>query len=207
MGVAKVILNGDTLIDTTGKTVEAGVLASNYTALDRAGEDVVGTANYVTDVQNASGVSLVTNSVATIPDLPDTITAGTRPTAPGTYDINAVIPCMYFDTKGILTSAGAGNGSIIFPMLGYATTSIAAGSTSISITVNFRDGASGYQNIAPWIDVKGWTRGSAKTGYSHHPFTDFTYDTDYFKVWIYLNNAQTDDIYFSVVGTFAAVVK
>lgn len=43
MGVAKVILNGNTLIDTTGKTVAADKMLTGYTALDKAGESITGT--------------------------------------------------------------------------------------------------------------------------------------------------------------------
>lgn len=46
MGVAKVILNGDTLIDVTQKTVASNNLLSGITALGADGEGVVGT--YVT---------------------------------------------------------------------------------------------------------------------------------------------------------------
>lgn len=42
MGVAKVILNGTTLIDTTGKTVAANKMLSGATALDKAGEGISG---------------------------------------------------------------------------------------------------------------------------------------------------------------------
>ena len=43
MGVAKVILNGDTLIDVTQKTVTSSNLLSGETALNAAGQDIVGT--------------------------------------------------------------------------------------------------------------------------------------------------------------------
>lgn len=43
MAVAKVILNGTTLIDTTGKTVQADKMVASYTALDKAGESITGT--------------------------------------------------------------------------------------------------------------------------------------------------------------------
>ena len=42
MGVAKVVLNGNTLIDTTGKTVAADKMLASYTALDKAGNNVTG---------------------------------------------------------------------------------------------------------------------------------------------------------------------
>ena len=42
MGVAKVTLNGTTLIDVTQKTVESETMLSGITALDMAGEDITG---------------------------------------------------------------------------------------------------------------------------------------------------------------------
>ena len=42
MGVAKVILNNETLMDVTQKTVTASTLATGYTALGADGENVVG---------------------------------------------------------------------------------------------------------------------------------------------------------------------
>ena len=42
MGVAKVTLNGETLIDVTGKTVTSDKMLSAITALDKAGENVTG---------------------------------------------------------------------------------------------------------------------------------------------------------------------
>ena len=42
MGIAKVILNGTTLIDTTQKTVASNKMLASYTALDKAGNDVTG---------------------------------------------------------------------------------------------------------------------------------------------------------------------
>lgn len=42
-GVAKVTLNGDILIDVTGKTVTAGTMVSGTTALDKKGDNITGT--------------------------------------------------------------------------------------------------------------------------------------------------------------------
>jgi hypothetical protein len=43
MGVAKVTLNGTTLMDTTGMTVTSSTMVSATTALNKAGEVVTGT--------------------------------------------------------------------------------------------------------------------------------------------------------------------
>ena len=42
MGVSKVVLNNETLMDTTGKTVAADKMLALYTALDKAGNNVMG---------------------------------------------------------------------------------------------------------------------------------------------------------------------
>ena len=55
-GVAKVTLNGTTLIDVTGKTVSAGTMVSGTTALDKKGDGITGTiANKSSSDLTASG--------------------------------------------------------------------------------------------------------------------------------------------------------
>ena len=62
MGVAKVTLNGDTLIDVTQKTVKANTLLSGETALDWAGEGVTG------NIASKSSSDLtVSGSTVTVP--------------------------------------------------------------------------------------------------------------------------------------------
>ena len=61
-GVAKVTLNGTTLIDVTGKTVSAGTMVSGTTALDKKGDSVTGT------IANKSSTDLTASgSTVTVP--------------------------------------------------------------------------------------------------------------------------------------------
>lgn len=62
MAVAKVTLNGTTLIDTTGKTVTANRMLASYTALDKAGNNVTGTI-----ASKSSSDMTMTNGVVTAP--------------------------------------------------------------------------------------------------------------------------------------------
>ena len=58
MGVAKVTLNGTTLIDVTQKTVSANKMLATYTALDKAGEGITGSiaAKSSSDMSMSNGI-------------------------------------------------------------------------------------------------------------------------------------------------------
>ena len=79
MAYSKIILNGETLMDVTGDTVDSENLLSGETATKNSGAKVTGSLSPVTDV-TVNGTSVVTSGVAavTVPDVSGKIdTAGT----------------------------------------------------------------------------------------------------------------------------------
>lgn len=62
MGISKVVYGSETLVDLTGDTVSAEVLASGYTATNAAGNRVTGTAKYAA-APVANGNAVATNGI------------------------------------------------------------------------------------------------------------------------------------------------
>ena len=95
MGVAKVTLNGDTLIDVTQKTVDAASMLSGKTALNKAGNDITG--------------SIASKSSS------DLTVSGATVTAPaGYYSANAskAVSSMTLPTAASSTSSGTSKATI-----------------------------------------------------------------------------------------------
>jgi len=82
MGVAKVTLNGSTLMDTTGKTVAADKMLASYTALDKAGNNVTGSiATKTSSNLTASGATVTAPAGYYASDASKSVSTMTLPTA------------------------------------------------------------------------------------------------------------------------------
>lgn len=126
MGVAKVILNGNTLIDTTQKTVAANKMLSGATALDKAGESITGSiATKTSSDLTASGATVtapagyyassasksVSSGSATAPAT-ITGTSATVSTGTNTLTLTKSVSVTPSVTAGYVSSGTAGNSSV-----------------------------------------------------------------------------------------------
>lgn len=140
MGVSKVILNGQTLIDVTQKTVMADNLLSPNTALNAAGSDVVGGIA----TKTASNLS-ASGSVVTVPSgyyatqATKAVNGGTATTP---AKIISVTPTVSLNSStGVISVSATGNSSITPTVsAGYVSTGTAgtvsvSGSSTLNLTI------------------------------------------------------------------------
>ena len=122
MGVAKVTLNGTTLIDVTQKTVAADKLVSSYTALDKAGENVTGNIPSL----SIQDVSLIENTVQGLTYLTVSVPEGYY-SQTGNKGVN---PATLSGVSASINASGSAVGTINVSSAGYI------GSGSYPFTVN-----------------------------------------------------------------------
>lgn len=131
MGVSKVILNGQTLIDVTQKTVTADNLLSPNTALDAAGSNVVGEIA----TKTASNLS-ASGSIVTVPsgyyaaDASKAIAAGTATTPATTISVTPTISLN--SSTGVISIGISGSSSITPTVTAGYISSGTAGTVSVS---------------------------------------------------------------------------
>lgn len=161
MGVAKVVLNGDTLIDTTGKTVAADKMLATYTALDKAGNNVTG------------NIAAKSSSDLTV--------SGATVTAPAGYYASSASKSVATGTEGTptATKGTVSNHQVtITPSVTNTTGYITGGTkTGTGVTVTASELASGSKSISAngtGIDVVGYSTVNVAV-----PSTDFIITVSY----------------------------
>lgn len=126
MAVSKVILNGNTLIDTTQKTVTASKMLSGETALNNAGEDITG--NIATKTSSnltvsgatvtapagyyASNASKSVASGSATPAATISATGASVSTGTNTLTLSKTVSNTPTVTSGYVSSGTAGNSSV-----------------------------------------------------------------------------------------------
>ena len=120
MGVAKVTLNGTTLIDTTGKTVTSSSMLSGVTALDKKGDNVTG------NISSKSSTDL-TVSGATV-------------TAPAGYYANAVSKAVATTTHPNPTASIASSTGVVTASHTQTTGYVTSGTTTGTLNLTTQAG-------------------------------------------------------------------
>ena len=146
MGVAKVVLNGTTLIDTTGTTVASDKMVSPATALDKAGNVVTGSiATKSAADLTASGatVTVPAGVYASAAEKSVTTTTHPNPTVSITSS-TGVISASHTQTAGYVT-AGTTNSSL--NLITQAGTTITPTETAQTAVPSYR-WTTGNVNVA-----------------------------------------------------------
>lgn len=160
MAIAKVILNGETQMDVTGKTVTAGSMLSGTTALKNDGTDITGT------IASKSSADL-TASGATV-------------TAPAGYYASAASKSVASGTAGTPTASKGtvSNHSVsVTPSVTNTTGYITGGTkTGTAVTVSASELVSGTKTISAsgTTDVTNYESASVASGSAKTPNTTIT---------------------------------
>lgn len=160
MAIAKVILNGETQMDVTGKTVTAGSMLSGTTALKNDGTDITGT------------IASKTSS--------DLTASGATVTAPAGYYASAASKSVASGTAGTPTASKGtvSNHSVsITPSVTNTTGYITGGTkTGTAVTVSASELVSGTKTISAsgTTDVTNYESASVASGSAKTPNTTIT---------------------------------
>lgn len=160
MAVAKVILNGTTLIDTTQKTVTAGSMLNGVTALKNDGTDITG------DIASKTSSDL-TASGATV-------------TAPAGYYASSASKAVASGSAGTPTATKgtvSGNSVSVTPSVTNTTGYITGGTkTGTPVTVSASELVSGTKTISAsgTTDVTNYASASVASGSASTPATTIT---------------------------------
>lgn len=131
MAVAKVILNGTTLIDTTQKTVQADKMVASYTALDKAGESITGSiATKTSSDLTASGATVTAPSGYYASAASKAVSSGSATTPATTITAN---PTISVNSSTGVISASVSNTQSVTPTVsaGYVSSGT-AGTITVS---------------------------------------------------------------------------
>lgn len=160
MAIAKVILNGETQMDVTGKTVTAGSMLSGTTALKNDGTDITG------NIESKSSADL-TASGATV-------------TAPAGYYASAASKSVASGSAGTPTASKGtvSNHSVsVTPSVTNTTGYITGGTkTGTAVTVSASELVSGTKTISAsgTTDVTNYESASVASGSAKTPATTIT---------------------------------
>ena len=130
MAVAKVILNGNTLIDTTQKTVTAGSMLDGVTALKNDGTDITGsiTSNTSSDL-TASGDTVTAPAGYYASSASKAVASGSATTPATTITAN---PTISVSSGGLITATVSASQSVTPTVSAGYVSSGTAGTVSVS---------------------------------------------------------------------------
>lgn len=130
MAVAKVILNGTTLIDTTQKTVTAGSMLNGVTALKNDGTDITGSiASKTSSDLTASGATVTAPAGYYASSASKSVSSGSATTPATTITAN---PSISVSSGGLITASVSGSQSVTPTVSAGYVSSGTAGTVSVS---------------------------------------------------------------------------
>ena len=130
MAVAKVILNGTTLIDTTQKTVTAGSMLNGVTALKNDGTDITGSiASKTSSDLTASGATVTAPAGYYASSASKSVSSGSATTPATTITAN---PSISVSSGGLITASVSASQSVTPTVSAGYVSSGTAGTVSVS---------------------------------------------------------------------------
>ena len=202
MAVAKVILNGATLIDTTQKTVTAGSMLNGVTALKNDGTDITGSiASKTSSDLTASGATITAPAGYYSSSASKAVSSGSATTPATTITAN---PSISVSSGGLITASVSASQSVTPTVSAGYVSSGTAGTVSVSGSNTSQLTAQAAQTITPTTTNQTIASGKYLTGTQTIEgivCTNLTAENIADGVTVKIGTATDDDSVASVTGT------
>lgn len=198
MAVAKVILNGTTLIDVTQKTVTASTLLQGETALKNDGTDVTGTYVPQTCVLQSKTVSPSTSQQTVSPDLGydglSSVTVNAMPSGSASTPATSITanPTISVSSSGLITASVSGSQSVTPSVSAGYVSSGTAGTITVSGSNTSQLSTQSAQTITPTTTNQTIASGKYLTGVQ----------TILGDANLLAENIKKDVVIFGITGTY-----
>lgn len=202
MAVAKVILNGNTLIDTTDKTVTSGGMLSGVTALKNDGTSITGSISTKTSSDlTASGATVTAPAGYYSSSASKSVSSGSATTPATTITAN---PTISVSSGGLITASVSGSQSVTPTVSAGYVSSGTAGTVTVSGSNTQQLTTQAAQTITPTTTNQTIASGKYLTGTQTIEgivCTNLTAENIADGVTVKIGTATDDDSVASVTGT------
>lgn len=162
MGVSKVVLNGNVLVDLTGVTVEASNLVSPNTAIGADGEDVTGSLQAKTSSDlTVSGATVTAPAGVYSTDASASVASGSATTPATTITAN---PSISVSSSGLITASASATKSVTPTVSAGYVSSGTAGTITVSGSNTSQLTTQAAQTLYPSTTDQTITSGKYLTG-------------------------------------------
>ncbi len=203
MAVAKVILNGTTLIDTTQKTVTAGSMLDGVTALKNDGTDITGSiASKTSSDLTASGATVTAPAGYYASSASKSVSSGSASTPATTITAN---PSISVSSGGLITASVSASQSVTPTVSAGYVSSGTAGTVSVSGSNTSQLTTQAAQTIHPYTTDQTIASGKYLTGAQTVKgvlLTNLSADNIKKDVVVKVGDSTDDDCVASVTGTY-----
>lgn len=203
MAVAKVILNGTTLIDTTQKTVTAGSMLNGVTALKNDGTDITGNiASKTSSDLTASGDTITAPAGYYASSASKAVSSGSASTPATTITAN---PSISVSSGGLITASVSASQSVTPTVSAGYVSSGTAGTVSVSGSNTSQLTTQAAQTIHPSATDQTIASGKYLTGTQTVKgvlLTNLSADNIKKDVVVKIGDSTDDDCVTSVTGTY-----
>ena len=203
MAVAKVILNGTTLIDTTQKTVTAGSMLDGVTALKNDGTDITGSiASKTSSDLTASGDTVTAPAGYYASSASKSVSSGSAATPATTITAN---PSISVSSSGLITASVSGSQSVTPTVSAGYVSSGTAGTVSVSGSNTSQLTTQAAQTIHPSTTDQTIASGKYLTGAQTVKgvlLTNLSAENIKKDVVVKVGDSTDDDCVTSVTGTY-----
>lgn len=203
MGISKVVLNGNVLVDLTGVTVEATNLVSPNTAIGADGEDVTGSLQTKTSSDlTVSGATVTAPAGVYSTDASKSVASGSATTPATTITAN---PSISVSSGGLITASNSKTQSVTPTVSAGYVSSGTAGTITVSGSNTSQLTTQAAQTIYPSTTDQTITSGKYLTGtqtFKGVVLTNLTAANIKKDVVVKIGDSADDDRITSITGTY-----
>lgn len=208
MGVSKVVLNGNVLVDLTGVTVEATNLVSPNTAIGADGEDVTGSLQAKTSSDlTVSGATVTAPAGVYSTDASKSVASGSATTPATTITAD---PSISVSSSGLITASASATKSVTPTVSAGYVSSGTAGTITVSGSNTSQLTTQAAQTIYPSTSDQTIASGKYLTGTQTIKgvlLTNLTADNIKKDVVVKIGDAYDDDRIISITGTYTGAAS